>query len=85
MDLVQKDIGLFQKIADDHGVPLELSPMLIEIISDGQKRFGHQAQSDRIIERLEQATGLSVRAPGFPADLVDDESEERGAEVRPPH
>ncbi len=85
MDLVQKDIGLFQKIADDHGVPLELSPMLIEIISDGQKRFGHQAQSDRIIERLEQATGLSVRAPGFPADLVDDEPEERGAEVRPPH
>lgn len=84
MDLVQKDIGLFQKIADDNGVPLELSPMLIAIMADGQRRYGMQAQSDRIIERLEEATGLKVLAPGFPADLVDDEPEERGYEVHPP-
>ncbi|WP_343079666.1 NAD(P)-dependent oxidoreductase [Ostreiculturibacter nitratireducens] len=84
MDLVQKDIGLFQKIAEDHGVPLELSPMLIEIFRDGQKRYGMQAQSDRIIERLEEATGLEILAPGFPTELIDDEPEERGYEVRPP-
>lgn len=84
MDLVQKDIGLFQKIAEDHGVPLELSPMLIEIFKDGQRRYGHQAQSDRIIERLEEATGLEVLAPGFPSELFDDEPEEQGYEVRPP-
>ena len=81
MDLVQKDIGLFQKIADEHGVPLEISPMIIDIMSDGQKRYGTRAQSDRIIERLEGATGLSILAPGFPEDLVDDELEERGYEV----
>ena len=81
MDLVQKDIGLFQKIADDHGVPLEISPMIIDIMGDGQKRFGARAQSDRIIERLEEATGLSIQAPGFPQDLIDDEPEERGYEV----
>ncbi len=34
-----------------------------------------------MIRRLEDATGLSVTAPGFPAELVDDEPEERGAEV----
>ena len=81
MDLVQKDIGLFQKVADDHGVPLEVSPMIINIISDGQKRYGSRAQSDRIIERLEEATGLSVVASGFPLELVDDEPEKRGREV----
>ena len=81
MDLVQKDIGLFQKAADDHGVPLEVSPMIIDIISDGQKRYGSRAQSDRIIERLEEATGLSVVASGFPLELVDDEPEKRGREV----
>ncbi|MCR9149089.1 MAG: NAD(P)-dependent oxidoreductase [Rhodobacteraceae bacterium] len=83
MDLVQKDIGLFQKIAEDNGVPLELSPMLIEIMADGQRRYGMRAQSDRIIERLEEATGLKILAPGFPTELVDDEPEERGYEVRP--
>ena len=83
MDLVQKDIGLFQKIADDHGVPLEISPLMIDIMSDGQRRFGERAQSDRIIERLEEATGLSVLADGFPRELIDDEPEEAGYEVFP--
>lgn len=83
MDLVQKDIGLFQKIAEDAGVPLEISPLMIEIFRDGQRRYGMAAQSDRIIERLEEATGLQVLAPGFPTELFDDEPEERGYEVRP--
>ncbi len=81
MDLVQKDIGLFQKLADLHGVPLEISPLIIDIMSDGQRRFGERAQSDRVIERLEEATGLDITAPGFPDRLVDTEPEEMGAEV----
>ncbi len=83
MDLIQKDIVLFQKLADDAGVPLEISPLMIEMMGDGQKRYGDRAQSDRMIERLEEATGLEVLAEGFPMDLVDDEPEERGYEVRP--
>ncbi|NNE51057.1 MAG: NAD(P)-dependent oxidoreductase [Sulfitobacter sp.] len=81
LDLVQKDVGLFQKIADNNGVPLELSPLMISMLADGQARYGERAQSDRMIERLEEATGLSIRAPGFPQELVDDEPEERGYEV----
>ena len=83
MDLIQKDIGLFQAIADRSDVPLELSPLMIEMMTDGQKRYGERAQSDRMIERLEEATGLSVTAPGFPIELIDDEPEERGYEVVP--
>jgi len=83
MDLIQKDIGLFQKLADEAEVPLEISPLVIAMMTDGQRRFGTRAQSDRMIERLEQATGLSVLADGFPQDLVDEEPEERGYEVRP--
>ena len=83
MDLVLKDIGLFQKIAAGRGVPLEISPLMIEIMSDGQRRFGDRAQSDQIIERLEEATGHKVLADGFPAELRDDEPEEPGYEVFP--
>jgi 3-hydroxyisobutyrate dehydrogenase len=50
-------------------------------MSDGQRRYGERAQSDRIIERLEEATGLSIRADGFPDVLVDDEPEELGYEI----
>jgi len=81
LDLVQKDIGLFQKLADTHNVPLEMSPLLIDIVTDGQRRYGDRAQSDRIIERLEDATGLQIRADGFPEFLVDLEPEELGYEV----
>lgn len=83
MDLVLKDIGLFQKLADDAGIPLELSPMIIGMMQDGQARYGNRAQSDRMIERLEEATGLDIRAPGFPQELIDDEPEERGYEIVP--
>lgn len=81
MDLVLKDIGLFQRLADVHGVPLELSPKIIEIMRDGQSRYGERAQSDRIVERLEDATGLQIRADGFPTELVDDEPEAEGYEI----
>jgi 3-hydroxyisobutyrate dehydrogenase len=83
MDLVKKDIGLFQTIADRHDVPLEISPLMVSIFEDGITRYGARAQSDRIIERLEEATGLSITAPGFPAEMVDDEPEEPGYEVVP--
>jgi 3-hydroxyisobutyrate dehydrogenase len=81
MDLVAKDIGLFQQIAEAHNVPLEISPLLNSIFADGIARFGPRELSPNIIKRLEEATGLDVRAPGFPAEMVDDEPEERGAEV----
>ena len=81
IDLVLKDIGLFQAIAEQHDVPLELNPMLIDIFRDGAARYGGAAWSDDIVRRLEDATGLSVTADGFPAELIDDEPEERGAEV----
>jgi len=83
MDLVSKDIGLFQQVAEQHNVPLEVSPLLVEIFKDGEKRYGGREFSPNIIKRLEEATGLEVLAPGFPADIVDDEPEEAGYEVKP--
>lgn len=83
MDLVLKDIGLFQEVADRAGVPLEISPKLIEIFKDGQNRYGPREWSPNIIKRLEEACGVEVLADGFPAEMVDDEPEEPGYEVIP--
>jgi len=81
MDLVKKDIGLFQAIADREGVPLEISPRMVEIFDDGIARFGERELSPNIIRRLEEATGLSILADGFPAEMTDEEPEEEGYEV----
>ncbi|MEM6587861.1 MAG: NAD(P)-dependent oxidoreductase [Pseudomonadota bacterium] len=83
MDLVRKDIGLFQDVADRAGVPLEMNPLMIKIFEDGITRFGERELSPNIIKRLEEATGLDVRAPGFPPEITDDEPEEPGYEVVP--
>ena len=81
MDLVSKDIGLFQAVADRAGVPLEINPVMIKIFKDGEERYGSREFSPNIIKRLEEACGADVRAPGFPADIVDDEPEEPGYEI----
>jgi len=83
MDLVVKDISLFQDIADRAGVPLEISPLMIEMFKNGVERYGPREWSPNIIKRLEDATGLDIRAPGFPTEMTDDEPEEPGYEVIP--
>ncbi len=81
MDLVLKDIGLFQDIATAHNVPLEISPILIKIFKDGQTRFGAREWSPNIIKRLEEACDTKILAPGFPDEMTDDEPEEPGYEI----
>ena len=83
MDLVSKDIGLFQALAERCGVPVELNPVLVGIFKDGEARYGSREWSPNIIRRLEEATGLAILAPGFPAQMIDDEPEVPGHEVVP--
>ena len=82
MDLVAKDIGLFQEVADRADVALELSPLLISIFKDGIEKYGPRELSPNIIKRLEERTGLSILAPGFPAEMEDDEPEVPGYEIK---
>ncbi len=81
MDLVCKDIGLFNDVAKRHGLELELGPLFEKIFQQGQSRFGPRELSPNIIKRIEEAAGVEVLAPGFPAQMTDDEPEEPGYEV----
>ena len=83
MDLVCKDIGLFGEVARRCNVPLELAPVMQDIFADGQERYGTREFSPNIIRRLEEACNLDILAPGFPAEMLDDEPEEAGYEVVP--
>jgi 3-hydroxyisobutyrate dehydrogenase len=83
MDLVIKDVGLFDALARQHHVPLELSPLVLEIFADGQRRYGPRELSPNIIRRLEDACGIRVLGDGFPPEIVDEEPEAPGFEVIP--
>lgn len=83
MDLVLKDVSLFQEIAERNGVPVEISPLLKRVFLDGQERYGPREWSPNIIRRLEDACGVEIRAPGFPSRILDDEAESPGREAIP--
>jgi 3-hydroxyisobutyrate dehydrogenase len=83
MDLVIKDVGLFDQLAQRLRVPVELSPLVLAIFKDGQRRYGPREHSPNIIRRLEDACQVRVLGEGFPAEMLDEEPEAPGFEVIP--
>ena len=83
MDLVIKDVGLFDALAHSLHVPVELSPLVLEIFKDGQRRYGPRELSPNIIRRLEDACSIRVLGEGFPSQMVDEEPEAPGYELLP--
>jgi len=81
MDLVLKDTGLFDDLAKKLGTPLEISPKVVEIFKDGQKKYGSRAWSSMIVKRMEDLNNINFRANGFPKELTDNEPEEKGYEI----
>jgi len=81
MDLVLKDTGLFDDLAKKLGAPLEISPKVVEIFKDGQKKYGSRAWSSMIVKRMEDINNIDFRAKGFPEELTDNEPEEKGYEI----
>ena len=81
MDLVLKDTGLFDELAKKLNAPLEISPKIVEIFKDGQKKYGSRAWSSMIVKRMEDINKIDFRAEGFPEELTDNEPEEKGYEI----
>ena len=81
MDLVLKDTGLFDDLAKKLNAPLEISPKIVEIFKDGQKKYGSRAWSSMIVKRMEDLNNIDFRAKGFPEELIDNEPEEKGYEI----
>lgn len=81
MDLVEKDTDLFINVARSHGVQLELGPVVRAAFADARDRYGARALSPRVVQRWEDDLGLDFRAPGFPAEMIDDEPRTTGYEV----
>lgn len=81
MDLVLKDVGIFDEVTKRKGMPLEIAPLMVEIFKDGQDRYGPREFSPNIIRRMEEACDVQVLGHNFPDEMLDDEPEEPGYEV----
>ena len=81
MDLVLKDTGLFDNLAKKLNAPLEISPQIVEIFKDGQKKYGSRAWSSMIVKRMEDLNNINFRANDFPDELIDNEPKEKGHEI----
>ena len=81
MDLVEKDMTLFNNLSKKLGAALEISPLVLNIFKDGRDKFGPRAWSSMIVKRMEDKCNINFRAEGFPAELVDNEPKDKGYEI----
>ena len=81
MDLVKKDMTLFDELSKKLKTPLEISPFVLNIFDDAEKKYGSRAWSSMVVKRLEDKYNLNFRATGYPEELVDNEEEEKGYEI----
>lgn len=83
MDLANKDLDLVNNVAQKIGVPLELGGMTQQIFRRARGLFGGNAQSPEVARMLEQACGLELRAPGYPAELIAEQGAPRPSGTQP--
>src|SRR5210317_47 len=81
MDLVEKDVVLFENVAKKLGVDLEISPLVLNIIKDAKEKYGSRAWSSMVVKRLEDKYETDFRDPGFQEELVDEEEKVKGYEI----
>ena len=82
MDLVCKDVGLFDKLSDKYNIPADISKLINKIFNEGRGKYGDRSFSTSIVKRLEEACNENLRAPGFPSQLKDEESKKKGIEIK---
>lgn len=69
VDLALKDLGLVLDLGEETGVPLDLAARTRERFVEARARYGGSAWSPMVVRLLEDAVGVDLRAPGFPATL----------------
>jgi len=82
MDLVCKDVGLFDKLVNNLNIPAEISPLIVKIFNEGKKKYGERALSTSIVKLLEEKCNTNLRSKGFPSQLHDNELRKKGIEIK---
>jgi len=69
LDLALKDLGLALELGRETGVPLDVATLVERTFTRARERYGGSAWSPQVVKLLEDAVGVDLRTPGFPATL----------------
>ncbi|MDC0233018.1 NAD(P)-dependent oxidoreductase [Pelagibacteraceae bacterium] len=81
MDLVCKDVGLFNKLIKKFKIPGKISNLMLKTFKKGERKFGKRSLSTSIVKLLEDDCGVNLRSKGFPRFLIDNNKKKKGIEV----
>ena len=81
MDLVCKDVGLFDKLTKKYEIPAELSSLMLEIFQKGREKLGDRALSTSIVKLIEEKCNENLRTSGFPSVLEDKNQKQKAEEI----
>jgi 3-hydroxyisobutyrate dehydrogenase len=70
MDLAVKDLAFALELGRELEVPLELAGLVEQTFLRARQQYGGAAWSSQVVKLLEDALGVDLRAPGFPAQLA---------------
>jgi len=82
MDLVCKDVALFDKLTDKFTIPAEISKLMNKTFSKGKKKYGDRSLSTSIVKLIEESCKENLRAKGFPKELIDLNKKKKGIEIK---
>lgn len=71
LDLAVKDLDLVRGLGEELGVPLQLAELVAPQFERAREAYGGSAWSPTVVKLLAETVGVELRAPGFPARLVD--------------
>ena len=82
MDLANKDISLFNKLANNHKINVDLGEILNKKFNKGMKIFGKRSFSTSIVKLLENQCNIKMRAKKYPKKLIDKNLKQKGVEIK---
>ena len=82
MDLANKDIGLFNKLANEFQIPIDLGKIINKKFSQGIKKLGKKSFSTSIVKLIENECNIKMRAKNFPKQLIDYKVKQKAVEIK---
>ena len=64
--LALKDLGFAMGLGRDLGVPLKITGLVEQLFIEAREKYGADAWTPHVIKAMEETTGVTLRADGFP-------------------
>ncbi len=81
MDLVNKDLRLFNNLVKQKNIKIKLGHIISKIFKKGITSLGKRSFSTSIVKLLEIENDIKMRAKNFPKQLIDKQLKQKGVKV----